>query len=115
MLIPLGLTLSPIYSFSNFIFNTSGYRISISIHSKRLAAISQQKLSISLFLDVAVDRVRRNAPPYGAPPPAYHPVAYALQPKGRVGPAYTFSKTDPATSKRVFLIDDEAGIKTDNK
>merc|ERR1719312_98913 len=40
-------------------------------------------------------RVRRDAPPYGPPAPApYHaPVHHG--PKGRVGPVYTFVKTDP--------------------
>ena len=51
---------------------------------------------MSPFLDVAVHRVRRDAPPYGAPPPAYHPEpVYAPKHKGRVGPVYTFVKTDP--------------------
>ena len=35
-------------------------------------------------------RVRRDTP-YGAPPPAYG----APAPRGRVGPVYTFVKTDP--------------------
>merc|ERR1711953_1302828 len=40
-------------------------------------------------------RVRRDAPPYGPPAPApYHP-APLHGPKGRVGPVYTFVKTDP--------------------
>ena len=36
--------------------------------------------------------MRRDAPPYGPPAPAYHAPAH---PKGRVGPVYTFVKTDP--------------------
>merc|ERR1711878_259525 len=40
-------------------------------------------------------RVRRDAPPsYGPPPPAYAP-APSYGPPGRVGPVYTFVKTDP--------------------
>ena len=40
-------------------------------------------------------RVRRDAPPYGPPAPApYHPAPHH-GPKGRVGPVYTFVKTDP--------------------
>merc|ERR1712029_985967 len=38
-------------------------------------------------------RVRRDAPPsYGPPAPAYAPAHHAA---GRVGPVYTFVKTDP--------------------
>merc|ERR1712018_299488 len=38
-------------------------------------------------------RVRRDAPPsYGPPAPAYAPAHHA---PGRVGPVYTFVKTDP--------------------
>ena len=43
-------------------------------------------------------RVRRDAPPsYGPPAPAYHEPApyHAPAHKGRVGPVYTFVKTDP--------------------
>ena len=43
-------------------------------------------------------RVRRDAPPsYGPPAPAYHePTPYhAPKAHGRVGPVYTFVKTDP--------------------
>merc|ERR1712037_153563 len=43
--------------------------------------------------DGLVHRVRRDAPPYGPPAP-YHPPAHH-GPKGRVGPVYTFVKTDP--------------------
>ena len=39
-------------------------------------------------------RVRRDAPPYGPPAPAYAPPVHH-GPKGRVGPVYTFVKTDP--------------------
>ena len=44
-----------------------------------------------------VYRVRRDAPPsYGPPAPAYAPAAPAYHgPAGRVGPVYTFVKTDP--------------------
>ena len=39
--------------------------------------------------------MRRDAPPYGPPAPApYHPAPHH-GPKGRVGPVYTFVKTDP--------------------
>ena len=42
-----------------------------------------------------VYRVRRDAPPsYGPPAPAYAP-APSYGPPGRVGPVYTFVKTDP--------------------
>merc|ERR1719450_861381 len=45
--------------------------------------------------DGVVHRVRRDAPPYGPPAPApYHPAPHH-GPKGRVGPVYTFVKTDP--------------------
>ena len=45
-----------------------------------------------------VHRVRRDAPPYGPPAPApYHPAPHH-GPKGRVGPVYTFVKTDPQVS-----------------
>ena len=41
-----------------------------------------------------VERERRDSPPYGAPPaPSYHPAPHHT--KGRVGPVYTFVKTDP--------------------
>ena len=40
-------------------------------------------------------RVRRDAPPYGPPAPAYAPAPVHHGPKGRVGPVYTFVKTDP--------------------
>ena len=43
-------------------------------------------------------RDRRDTPvPYGAPAPAYHEPApvYGKGPRGRVGPVYTFVKTDP--------------------
>merc|ERR1711992_310172 len=46
------------------------------------------------LLDDGVEqyRVRRDAPPsYGPPAPAYH----APHAPGRVGPVYTFVKTDP--------------------
>ena len=39
-----------------------------------------------------VFRERRDSPPYGAPAPAYHAPVHK---KGRVGPVYTFVKTDP--------------------
>merc|ERR1712083_14006 len=38
-------------------------------------------------------RVRRDAPPYAPPAPAYG--GGHGHPKGRVGPVYTFVKTDP--------------------
>ena len=38
-------------------------------------------------------RVRRDAPPYGPPAPAYAPAPHHAP--GRVGPVYTFVKTDP--------------------
>ena len=64
------------------------------------------------YSPVAVDRVRRqtqyNAPvdgererrdtPYGAPAPYLGPVHHG--PKGKVGPVYTFVKTDPQVSRR---------------
>ena len=41
-------------------------------------------------------RVRRDAPPsYGPPAPAYAPAPAYHGPPGRVGPVYTFVKTDP--------------------
>ena len=41
-------------------------------------------------------RVRRDAPPsYGPPAPAYAPAPAYHGPAGRVGPVYTFVKTDP--------------------
>merc|ERR1712047_233434 len=45
--------------------------------------------------DGVVHRVRRDAPPYGPPAPAPSPPAPHHGPKGRVGPVYTFVKTDP--------------------
>ena len=48
-------------------------------------------------------RVRRDAPPYGPPAPApYHPAPHH-GPKGRVGPVYTFVKTDPQVRRSDFL------------
>ena len=48
-------------------------------------------------------RVRRDAPPYGPPAPApYHPAPHH-GPKGRVGPVYTFVKTDPQVMHPIFL------------
>merc|ERR1712150_256029 len=42
------------------------------------------------------NRVRRDAPPsYGPPAPAYAPAPSYGGPPGRVGPVYTFVKTDP--------------------
>ena len=38
-------------------------------------------------------RVRRDTPEYAAPP--LSPSSHALQARGRVGPVYTFVKTDP--------------------
>ena len=42
-------------------------------------------------------RVRRDTPGYAAPQPAYHEPApyHAPKAQGRVGPVYTFVKTDP--------------------
>merc|ERR1712026_523617 len=42
-------------------------------------------------------RVRRDTPGYAPPAPAYHPepVYHAPKAHGRVGPVYTFVKTDP--------------------
>merc|ERR1719370_299634 len=45
--------------------------------------------------DGVAHRVRRDAPPYGPPAPAYAPAPVHHGPKGRVGPVYTFVKTDP--------------------
>ena len=54
------------------------------------SGFSRTLVSSSLFLDEPLLRVRRDtgyAPPH--PAPSYH------APKGRVGPVYTFVKTDP--------------------
>merc|ERR1711920_1001967 len=40
-------------------------------------------------------RVRRDTPGYAPPAPAYHPEPSYGHAKGRVGPVYTFVKTDP--------------------
>merc|ERR1712226_1087040 len=54
------------------------------------------------FLDdgeVEQYRVRRDAPPaYGPPAPAYAPAPSYGGYAGRVGPVYTFVKTDPQTN-----------------
>merc|ERR1712083_1189805 len=47
-------------------------------------------------------RVRRDAPPYAPPAPAYG--GGHGHPKGRVGPVYTFVKTDPKVTIPLVLI-----------
>ena len=64
-----------------------------------------------------VHRVRRDAPPYGPPAPApYHPAPHH-GPKGRVGPVYTFVKTDPQVMRaglgyKVHLKNKHASLKS---
>ena len=49
------------------------------------------------FVDHPTYRVRRDTPGYAPPQPQYHEPAPYHAPKahGRVGPVYTFVKTDP--------------------
>ena len=51
-------------------------------------------------IEVEVERERRDTP-YGAPAPYAAPVHHG--PKGKVGPVYTFVKTDPKVSPDFFI------------
>merc|ERR1712029_157657 len=62
-----------------------------------------------------VYRVRRDAPPsYGPPAPAYNPAPAYHGPPGRVGPVYTFVKTDPQANFK-WELDTGLGLSMEDK
>merc|ERR1712080_266912 len=74
-----------------------GYSHAMKLVLSLLAFVAVASAGRIFILDDGIDdapvlRVRRDLSPYHTPEPAYHAPAH---PKGKVGPVYTFVKTDP--------------------